>query len=46
MKNLVVFVLFSTILFASCAAIRDKRAANHQPYKPHHDKVQKQKRHR
>ncbi len=46
MKKLVVFFIFSAILIASCARIREKRAANHQPFKPHQDKQQKQKRHR
>lgn len=46
MKKVSVVILLGLLVFSSCRAIREKRAANHQPFKPHHDKPMKQKRHR
>jgi hypothetical protein len=46
MKKIGVFLIFLAIIASSCARIREARAAHHQPFKPHHDKKMKQKRHR
>ncbi len=32
------FLFVVTILFSSCAAMREKRAENNQPFKPHQNK--------
>lgn len=46
MKKISVFIIFVMVVASSCSAIKQKQAANHQPFKPHQDKPMKQKRHR
>jgi len=45
MKKISVFILFVVIATVSCRALKQKQAANHQPFKPHQEKKMKQKRH-
>ncbi len=44
MKKISIFIIFIMIVSSSCEAMRQKRAANNQPYKPHQDKPMKKKR--
>jgi|GEM_PF-4861551 len=36
-----VFIIVVTILMSSCAAWKEKKAENHQPFSPHKNKKQK-----
>jgi hypothetical protein len=46
MKKNSMFIIISILMLSSCAKIREWRAQNNQPYKPHQDQKMKQKHHR
>jgi hypothetical protein len=46
MKKNSVFIIIGILMFSSCAKLRESRAQNNQPFKPHQDKKMKQKHHR
>ncbi len=46
MKKNSVFIIIGILILSSCAKIRQIRAQNNQPYKPHQDQQMRQKHHR
>jgi hypothetical protein len=45
MKKTGILLILFVIIFSSCAALKENRAAHNQPFLPHREGKMKQKRH-